>query len=142
MLRYRTSILRLALLALAAIAIPACDTDGPGGTGYNHALPVVGRAAVTVTTNKASLPAGGTSPATVTVTAVSSTTGLPVTDLTVVTMTTNLGAFGSVGGPNAAQILTHSGVASVAFFPGEVSGTAVIQANVLNGLGYVEIQIR
>lgn len=142
MQRNRASFLRLALLALAAIAIPACDTDGPGATGYNHAWPVPERALVTVTTNKGSLPVGGGSPATVTVTAINSSTLQPVTDATVVDLSSNLGSFGSVGGPNGAQILTHNGSASVAFFPGTVAGTATVRAEVLFGVGFVEIRIR
>lgn len=142
MQRNRASFLRLALLALAAIAIPACDTDGPGATGYNHAWPVPERTVVTVTTNKGSLPAGGSSPATLTVTAVGEYAGITVPDDTVVGVSSSLGSFGYVGGPNATQVLTHNGQATVTLYPGDVRGLARVQAEVLGGVGFVEIDIR
>jgi hypothetical protein len=142
MLRNRSLVLGLALLALAAIAFPACNGKDPGGVGYNHAYPVPERTIVTITSNKGSLPAGGTSPATLTVTAVAEYVGVTVADDTVVGISSNLGSFGRVGGPNVAQLLTRNGQATVSFFPGNTRGVARIQAEVLYGVGNIEIEIR
>lgn len=142
MLRKRIPFLRLTLLALTAIALPACDTDGPGTPGYNHAGPVTSRVVVTITSNKSTLPVGSDSYAILTVTVTNSATGQPVPDLTVVDLSSNLGSFGSFGGPNEFQVETHGGGVSVVFFPGDVLGTATIRAAALGGVGFVDIRIR
>jgi hypothetical protein len=142
MLRNRLSILRVTLLACAAILLPACDTDGPGKPGYNLAGPVTTQAVVTVTSNKGTLPVLTDNFATLTVTVVNSATGAPAPDLTVVAMSTNIGSFGSLGGPAELLLETVGGRASTVFFPGEILGTATIRAEALGGVGFVSIRIR
>ena len=142
MFRNRLSILRVALLACAAILLPACDTDGPGKPGYNLAGPVTTKALVTVTTNKGTLPVSTDAFATLNITVVNSATGAPAPDLTLVGMTTNIGSFGSFGGPNELLLETVGGHASTVFFPGDILGTATIRAEALGGVGFVEIRIR
>lgn len=142
MLRTRLSMLRLALLACAALALPACDTDGPGKPGYNHAGPVISKAVVTVSSNKATLPVSTDSFAILTVTVTDSATGAPARDLTLVLMTTNIGAFGFFGGPNETTLETIGGRATVVFYPGDALGVATIRAEALGGVGFTEIRIR
>lgn len=142
MFRNRLPILRVALLACAAILLPACDTDGPGKPGYNLAGPVTTRALVTVTTNKGTLPVSSDAFATLNVSVVNSATGAPAPDLTVVGMSSNIGSFGSFGGPNELLLETVGGHASTVFFPGDILGTARIRAEALGGVGFVEIRIR
>lgn len=142
MLRNRFSTLRLALLACAALALPACDTDGPGKPGYNHAGPVISQMVVTVSSNKATLPILSDQFAIVTVTVHDSATGAPARDLTVVTITTTLGSFGSIGGANAALLETIGGRATIPFYSGDVPGIATIRAEALGGVGFTEIRLR
>ena len=142
MLRNRFSMLRLALLASVALALPACDTDGPGKPGYNFAGPVISKAVVTITSNRSQLPILSDSFATLTITVSDSVTGAPARDLTVVSLTTNLGSFGFLGGPSEAAVETIGGRATIAFFGGESPGTATIRAEALGGVGFVSIRIR
>lgn len=142
MLRNRLSTLRLALLACAALALPACDTDGPGKPGYNLAGPVVSQMIVTVTSNKGSLPVSSDSFATLTVTVVDSATGAPARDLSDILMTASIGSFGSFGGGNETVLETIGGRASVVFYPGDILGVATIRAESLGGVGFTQIRIR
>lgn len=139
----RLAFLRLATFALMAAVLPGCEvSDDPGSRGYNLAGPVNSTFVVSLTSNRSSLTAGDDHFATLTVTAVVASSGAPVPNLTVATLTTNIGQFGSLGGTNTAAIELVNGVGTVVMFPGDTIGTASVRAQVGSGVAFTDIRIR
>jgi PKD repeat protein len=124
---------RSLLLALALFVSTACNStnpvappppDNPGGGGTASVT-------VTLSSNVSRLSAGSTQGATLTVTA-KTKDGSPATDPSV-SLTTNLGNFGTDTSGKALQLITAplaGGSATVSFFPGKDKGTANIVAQV------------
>lgn len=121
---------------VAALALAAgCSSDDPKSPTAPPATPVEpGPApvvyAVTVSPSKSALEVGTTDSATVTIRATRTDTGAPPANLTKVEISTTLGSFGSVGGPNQLVAEFLNGQVQVAFFGSGTVGTATIRAQV------------
>ncbi len=139
---YRTAILRLVTFVLVAASFVGCRADDPGVRGYNLAGPVNSTFTVTLTSSRSSMTAGDDQFARLTVTAVVTSTGQPVPNLTEAVLATNIGQFGSLGGTNAVTIELINGVGTMVMFPGDTIGTATVRAQVGSGVAFTEIRIR
>ncbi len=95
-----------------------------------------------LTTDDTLLVAEGSDTANLKVVAKFAESGLPVADGTKIAMTTDLGAFDSVAGPQTLDVVTFGGVATLVLFPGAVAGTANVQAELNGAIDLVEIIIR
>jgi hypothetical protein len=137
------SLLRILPLAVLAGMLPACDTDGPGKVGYNHAGPThpLPATIVTVTSDRGSLEVGGTNFARITVTAVNPATGAPVPDLTEALLTTTAGNLGSQSGEQEIVLELVNGVATTALFAGSEAALATVRAQVGSGVGFVTVRM-
>lgn len=136
--RHPSILLGLALLALTGLTV-ACSSDSPseprqdpppppgvgGGGGFN----------VTVTVTPPSAQVTSTNPIEVLVTVRSRDTGAPPADGSTVQVTGTLGSFNAVGGPTDVTVPLVNGEARLLFFPGDVPGTAVIQATFQGTIG-------
>lgn len=126
---------RLHLLAAALIVAAGCSSDDPKSPTAPPASPVEpGPApvvyAVTVSPSKSALEVGTTDSATVTIRATRTDTGAPAPNLTKLSLSTSLGSFGAVGGPQQLEAEFVNGQVQVAFFGGGTVGTATIRAQV------------
>ena len=135
--------LRNPLLAIGlALALGCSADDAKSPTAPSTPpLPPASTVNVTVSSSAASLEVNATEPATITIRAVRSDTGIPVPNLTVAALTTSLGSFGSVGGPAEVTLELVNGQATVSFFPGPTVGTASLRAQVSTGVGLTSVQI-
>jgi len=130
----------LALVALAALAVVGCtssptEPSGGGGSGPitpKPPDPTIGYS-VTVTADPPEITAGSNGSSTVTVQVRRTDNGQPPPDLTKVTLTTSIGAFGSVGGPNSVDLDLINGRAQAVLFPGTESGVATVRASATIG---------
>ncbi len=146
-------ILTLALLAFAVV-LAAC-TSSPSEPKQTPTTPVPPVAPVpavtyniTVTASPNQLTAGvNSTPSTITVTARRTDNGQAAPDLTMVTLTTSLGEFGSVGsGLQKANLQLLGGQATAVLFPGSSQGTATVTAQIMvsmqvAGSGGTNVQI-
>lgn len=126
---------RLHLLAAALIVAAGCSSDDPKSPTAPPASPVEpGPApvvyAVTVSPSKSALEVGTTDSATVTIRATRTDTGAPAPNLTKLSLSTSLGSFGAVGGPQQLEAEFVNGQVQVAFFGSGTVGTATIRAQV------------
>ncbi len=132
-----------ALLLAAVLGCTSSPTE-PSGSGGNISPkppdPVV-TFNVTVTANPSHLTAGGTDSSVITVDVHRADNGLPPPDLTVVTLTTTLGGFGSVGGQQSVQLQLLNGRAQATLFPGSETGNATVRAVVLGSAGGTNVGI-
>jgi PKD repeat protein len=115
---------------------PVLPTD-PGGETPPGAL------TVTVTSDRTSLEATATTPATLTVSA-RAANGTAAPDGTSVTINTNLGGFGTGDDGKPIQLVTRvlaGGVATVQFFAGDTTGTANILAQAGTSVGRFNLPI-
>jgi hypothetical protein len=130
--------------ALAAVlgctSSPTEPSSGGGTISPKPPDPVV-TFVVTVTANPSQITAGGTGSSQITVDVRRSDNGQPPPDLTPVTLTTNLGGFGSSGGPQSVQLQTVNGRAQAVLFAGTDSGTATVRAQVTGGAGAANVTI-
>src|SRR6185436_5782425 len=131
-----------------ALALAGCQSDSPtepGGGSVRPANPQppdpVITLNVTVTANPSQLEAGSTTPSIVTVEVRRNDNGQPPPDLTNVTLTTNLGSFGSAAGAQEVTLQLVNGRAQANFFPGQETGTATIRAVVGANAGVTNLQI-
>lgn len=131
----------LALAALAALAVFVGCTSSPtepsGGGGGGPITPkppdpTVGYS-VTVTADPPEITAGSNGSSTVTVQVRRTDNGQPPPDLTRVTVTTSIGSFGSVAGPNSVDLDLINGRAQAVLFPGTESGVATVRASATIG---------
>jgi hypothetical protein len=131
--------------ALAAVlgctSSPTEPSSGGGGTITPKPPEPVVTFAVTVTANPSQIVAGGTGSSQITVDVRRSDNGQPPPDLTPVTLTTNLGGFGSSGGPQSIQLQTVNGRVQAVLFAGTDSGTATVRAQVTGGAGAANVNI-
>lgn len=136
-------------LALAVVlALAGCQSDSPTEPSSGTSRPAnpqppdpVVTLAVTVTANPPQLEAGATTPSTVTVEVRRNDNGQPPPDLTEVTLTTNLGSFGSATGGQEVTLQLVNGRAQTNFFAGPEVGTATIRAAVAGNAGVTNIGI-
>lgn len=135
--------LRNTLLAIGLALALGCSADDAKSPTAPTAppLPPASTVNVTVSSSAAALEVNATEPATITIRAVRSDTGIPVPNLTQAAVTTSLGGFGSVGGPAEVTLELVNGQATVSFFPGPTVGTASLRAQVSTGVGLTSVQI-
>jgi hypothetical protein len=122
---------RFLIAAALAIAV-ACSTKSPteptSAPISPKVPPPVTTFAITVTANPNHLTIGQTTGSQITVSAVDIQTGLPPGDLTPITVTTTLGAFGSAAGPTSITVQLVHGQAQTVLFPGTIAGAATVSA--------------
>lgn len=113
-------------VALLALLLGACSADSPTEpqqTPVPPSQPPLGQS-VTITADPNALAVGSTTPSTITVRATRSDgAGLNGT----LEVTTDLGGFGSVGGPSTTQVTLVNGVGQAFFFPGNTPGIATLR---------------
>lgn len=133
-------------LGAGLIVAGACSTKeakAPTGTPTTPVPPVAPVTfSITITSSANQMIAGENEPATLTITARRTDNGQPPPNLTKVQITTTLGSFGNVGGPQSIERELLSGQTQVAFFPGTVVGTATIRAAIGDSVGFASIEIR
>lgn len=134
------------LFALALVAALGCQSDSPTEPSSvppaNPVPPVpVTQYTITVTANPSQLTAGSGTGSTVTVDVRRTDTGQPPADLTDVTLTTNIGGFGAIGGPREITLDLVNGRAQTVLFPGTEVGTATVRAVVGPSGGAANVQI-
>lgn len=137
MKRFRNSILLLAASALAVVVGCTSSPTEPGGSTPVTPKPPANQVTfnVTVTPSPTEIVAGGTGFSNINVSVVRSDTGQAPPDGTVVALTTTLGGFNSVGGPQSVSLQLVNGKAATTLFAGTDVGTATIRAAVSNGTG-------
>ncbi|HSM12951.1 MAG TPA: hypothetical protein VLA66_02705, partial [Thermoanaerobaculia bacterium] len=96
---------------------------------------------VTVTSDRTQMATDNERGARIQVRAVDPVSGASVPNLTVASMTTNIGGFGSQSGPMELEIEFFGGVAQTVFFPGTEPGTATIRAEVNGGVDIVMVRV-
>lgn len=135
----------LAALAAAAVLFAACSGTSPSEPSATPAPPPAappgGGYTVTVTSSQAELAVGGADPAIITV-QVRQSNGQPPPNGTTAVLATTLGALGSATGPRSANLTLNGGLASVALFPGTITGTAIVQAQISSSIGQTTVAIR
>lgn len=132
-----------------ALALAGCQSDSPtepgGGGGGPVATPKppepVTTFTVTITASPPQLDAGSTTPSSVIVDVRRNDTGQPPPDLTEVTLSTNLGSFGSTGGTQEVTLQLVNGRAQTNFFAGAETGTATLRAVIGPSVGVANLLI-
>jgi IPT/TIG domain-containing protein len=127
----------------AALGCTSSPTEPSGGGGVITPKPPdpVVSFVVTVTANPSQITAGGTGSSNITVDVRRTDNGQPPPDLTPVTLTTNLGGFGAVGGPQSVQLQLLNGRAQAVLFAGAEAGTATVRAQLAGGAGAANVII-
>jgi len=130
---------RLCFLAAALLVAVGCSSDDPKSPTAPPATPVdpIAQAiySVTVVPSRGSLEVNSTDASIIEVRAARTDNGSPPPNLTKLNLTTTLGSFGNVGGPNVLEAEFQNGLVSVPFFGGGTIGTATIRAQVTgNGI--------
>jgi hypothetical protein len=97
---------------------------------------------VSVTVSAAEIAAGSADPLIVTVQVRRTDNGQPPPDGTTAIVSASLGALGSPGGPGSVVVALGNGVAQLQCFPGDVAGTAILQAQLQGSFGQAIVQIR
>ncbi len=132
-------------LAAALVALVGCSTKSASRPSQTPSAPIPPTQGVTTTVTVSVSPniltVNGTNPATVRV-RVSVSNGTVPADGSQVALSTNLGSFGSVGGPTTANVVLSGGQGSVAFFPGATVGVATIQATFNSAIGVASVQVK
>lgn len=136
---------RNALLAVGLAAAVGCSSDDPKSPTAPPTTPVPPVTpvtySVTVASSKSVLPVNTTEFANVTVRAARTDTGAAPPNLTKVTLTTTLGAFGNAAGPQTLEAELINGQVVVAFFPGATVGTATLRAQVGDSVGFGSVRV-
>lgn len=136
----------LALAVLAALAVSGCTSSPtePSDSGTPASPkppdPVISYN-VSVTANPPEITAGGTGTSNITVQVRRADTGQAPPDLTKVTLTTNLGSFGSPGGPQTVTLDLVNGQAQAVLYAGAETGTATVRAEALGSGGAANVRI-
>ncbi|HEX6900463.1 MAG TPA: IPT/TIG domain-containing protein [Thermoanaerobaculia bacterium] len=136
------SLLSLALaltLAVGCTDSPTEPSDSPAVTPKPPA-PVT-TFTVSVSASPSEITAGGTGTSNINVQVRRTDNGQVPPDLTAVTLTTNLGAFGSPGGPQTLNLQLVNGEAQATLFAGDATGTATIRATVGPSSGAANVRI-
>jgi PKD repeat protein len=132
-------------LLVAALFLAACTSSSsePKQTPTTPVPPIpLTTFNVSVTASPAQLTLGsGNTTSTITVTVRRSDTGQAPPDLTPVTLTTTLGAFGNASGGQTVNLQLVGGQATAVLFPGTSAGTATIKAQVSQSAGAATVEI-
>lgn len=137
--------LLLTVAVLAAGLVPiGCDTNEANLPSQPPVQPIEPEPVpvVTVTTSRGRLTVGDDHFAQIRVTATDPDTGQSVPNLTIASMSTNLGHFQSLDGPEEVDLEFFFGVVGVPLFPGDSPGEARVRAEVLGGVGMVRVSMR
>lgn len=134
------------LFLLALLAAFGCQSDSPTEpSSAPPAAPIppvpVTTYSVTVTASPGSLVAGSGTGSTITVDVRRNDNGQPPPDLTDVVLTTNIGGFGTAGGPREVTLDLVNGRAQAVLFPGADVGTATVRATVGPSSGATNVSI-
>ena len=126
-----------AFVLAAVLGCTSSPTEPAGGGGTITPKPPdpVVTFTVTVTANPSQITAGGTASSNITVDVRRSDNGQPPPDLTTVTLTTNLGGFGSAGGPQSVELQTVNGRVQAVLFAGTDTGTATVHERMSRSSG-------
>jgi hypothetical protein len=135
----------LATIALFLGLAAGCSTDSPNSPTAPPVNPVPptppgSELVVSITPETSTLEAGSTDFVTLVVRATRG--GALVSGLTTGTISTTLGSFGSVGGPQTLNIELVNGQATVVVFPGDAIGTANVRAQVSSSVDFATISIQ
>lgn len=135
------------LLAAVLAAAVGCTSDSPTEPARPApANPItpdpVLTYTVTVTANPPVVQIGSGNSSNITVQVTRNDNGQPPPDLTPVTLTTTLGAFGNeTSGTQTVQLQLVGGQAQAVLFPGTSAGTATVQAQINSSSGAANVQI-
>ncbi|GMU65317.1 MAG: hypothetical protein AMXMBFR36_15910 [Acidobacteriota bacterium] len=135
----------LLMAAIVAGLVPVgCDSNEANLPNQVTVPPILPEVVpiVTVTTSRGRLTVGEDHFAQIRVTATDPDTGASVPNLTIASMSTNLGHFQSLDGPAEVNLEFFFGVVGVPLFPGESPGEARVRAEVLGGVGLVRVSMR
>lgn len=131
----------LATALLAAFGCPS-QTAGPQTTPKSpEPQPAEVTYKITVTADPPELTVGSGTPSTLTVDVRLTGSGQRPPDLTPVALSTNLGSFGSVGGPTWTLLQLIDGRSRAALFAGSSAGTATASATTRSSSGGVNVPI-
>jgi hypothetical protein len=138
-------VLLLMVAVVAGLLPTACDIDTSEATLPNQPTvpPIEPEFApiVTVTTSRGRLTVGDDHFAQIRVTATDPETGASVPNLTVASITTNIGHLESIDGPTETELEFFFGVVGVPLFPADSPGEARVRAEVEGGVGIVRVQM-
>lgn len=132
-------------LAVALAGLVACTSDSPSEPDPGPVGPITPPPAtqwsISVTASPSQLEAGSSQSSNVTVQVRRADGGAPPPDLSQVTVTTSLGAFGSPGGPQTVTLQLTNGQAQTVLFPGGAEGTATVRAQFDTSAGFANVRI-
>jgi hypothetical protein len=134
----------LLMSAIVAGLLPAgCDTNEANLANQPPVRPIEPEIVpiVTVTTDRGRLTVGDDHFARIRVTATDPDNGASVPNLTIASLTTNIGHLESLDGPTEKDYEFFFGVVSVPLFPAESPGEAQVRAEVLGGVGMVRVRM-
>lgn len=138
-------ILLLMAAVVAGLVPVGCDIDTSEATLPNQPTvpPIEPELApiVTVTSSRGRLTVGDDHFAQIRVTATDPDTGASVPNLTVASISTNIGHLQSLDGPTEAALEFFFGSVGVPLFPSESPGEARVRAEVEGGVGMVRVQM-
>jgi hypothetical protein len=131
-----------------ALALAGCQSDSPTEPGGGSSTPTTPKPPdpvttyrVTVTASPSQLQAGSSTPSNITVDVVRNDTGQAPADLTDITLSTNLGTFGSPGGAQEVTLDLVNGRAQAVLYPSNELGTATVRAAIGTSTGAANVQI-
>ncbi len=144
-MRNRNFLTIAALLAVGLLA--ACSTESPtapqqtplprpGSTGPSAAWNI------TVTASPRELPRNGGDPATITIRVQRASDGAVPPNGTTIVVGTSLGALGSASGESSAVASLINGLASLLLFAGDLTGQAVVSAQLEASVGQTTVTIK
>lgn len=133
----------LSAAILAGLLPLGCDTNEANLPSQPRVQPVEPEVVpiVTVTTSRGRLWVGDDRFAMIKVTATDPRNGASVPNLTIADMSTNLGNFQSMGGPQEVELEFFWGEINVPLFPGSEAGDARVRAEVDGGVGIVTVRM-
>ena len=140
MQRLTRTVIGTAALLLVAVACNTNETRSPTQPTVRPVEPEF-VPIVTVTSDRTQMATDNERGARIQVRAIDPVSGASVPNLTVASMTTNIGGFGSQSGPAELEIEFFGGVAQTVFFPGTEPGTATVRAEVNGGVAIVMIRV-
>lgn len=138
----RTRLLLITVVAAGLIPV-GCDTNEANLPNQPPVQPIEPEIVpiVTVTTDRGRLTVGDDHFARIRVTATDPDTGASVPNLTIASLSTNIGHLESLDGPTEKDYEFFFGVVSVPLFPSESPGEAQVRAEVLGGVGMVRVRM-
>lgn len=133
------------LLPAALLGFAACTSNSPSEPKVDPVPPVPPTAQitynVTVTASPSNLAIGSGQSSTITVRAVRADNGQPPANLTPITLSTSLGAFGTASGDTQITLQLTNGSAQAVLFPGASAGVATVRATLDRSEGFANVQI-